>query len=85
MTVPFSGQLHIEELVLHGFPITFGHAIGDAAQQELTRVLATRGMPAQMMQDTTHAGARSFQLPPDAKPKAIGALVANAVFGGRKR
>ena len=73
--VSSSGQVHVEELVLHGFPAASGHSIGDATQQELIRMLTTRGLPAQMMQDTTHVSAGSFQLPPGAKPKAIGALV----------
>ena len=79
------GQVHIEELVLHGFPTASGHSIGDATQQELMRMLTARGLPAQMTQDTTHVSASSFQLPPGAKPGAIGALVAKAVYGGSKR
>jgi hypothetical protein len=80
-----SSQVHVEELVLHGFPPASGYSIGDATQQELIRILTTRGLPSQMTQDTTRVSAGSFQLPPGAQPKAIGALVAKAVYGGSKR
>jgi len=38
-------QLHIEELVLHGFSPHDRHHIADAVQNELTRLLADRGLP----------------------------------------
>ena len=39
-------DLHIEELVLHGFDPRDRHAIADAVQQELTRLVAERGLSA---------------------------------------
>lgn len=80
-----SGRVHIEELVLHGFPAASGQSIGEATQQELRQVLTVRGLPPQMTGDTTHVDGGSFQLPPSTKPKAIGALLAKAVYGGWKR
>src|SRR5438874_12999598 len=50
---PSAGKIHIEELVLHGFPTASAHAIGEATQQELTRVLTVRGLPGQMTRDAT--------------------------------
>jgi hypothetical protein len=83
--VPSTGRVHIEELVLHGFPTASAQAIGEATRQEMTRELRVRGLPTQMIRDATHVKANSFQLPPGAQPKAIGALVAKAVYGGSKR
>src|SRR5690242_11774302 len=37
--------LHIEEVVLHGFPARGRHAVGDAVQMELGRLLSTTGLP----------------------------------------
>jgi len=37
--------LHINELVLHGFPLQIRHAVGDATQSELTRLLTSTGLP----------------------------------------
>lgn len=37
-------ELHIDELVLHGFDPRDRHAIGDAVQQELARLLEIRGL-----------------------------------------
>ena len=84
-SVPPHGKVHIEELVLHGFPVASAQAIGEATRQEITRELRVRGLPPQMIRDATHVKANSFQLPPGAQPKAIGALVAKAVYGGSKR
>ncbi len=39
-------ELHIEELVLHGFDPRDRHAIADAVQQELTRLVAEQGLSA---------------------------------------
>ena len=43
-------ELHIEELVLHGFAPADRYRIGDTVQRELTRLLAEQGMPASLIQ-----------------------------------
>jgi hypothetical protein len=79
--------LHIDELVLHGFPVQARSAVGDAVQVELTRLITTSGLP----EFTTHAqqpgviDGATFNVTPQAKPNAIGKLIANAVYGGRVR
>ncbi len=83
--VPSSGKVQIEELVLHGFPAASAQAIGEATRQELTRELMLCGLPPQMTRDANHLKTDSFQLPQGAQSKAIGALVAKAVYGGSKR
>ena len=82
---PARGKVHIEELVLHGFPAASAQAIGEATRQEMTRELRDHGLAPGMVHDATHVTANSFQLPPSAQPNSIGALVARAVFGGSKR
>lgn len=80
---PSSIALHIEELVLHGFPMQGRHAIGDAMQAELTRMLSSNGLPGFVTSDRIDGG--SFHVTPQAKPNAVGSLIAKAVYGGRRR
>ena len=75
--------LHINELVLHGFPVQGRHAVGDAVQAELTRMLSTTGLPNYVTSDTIDGG--SFHVAPRAKPNAVGGLIAKAIYGGRRR
>jgi hypothetical protein len=79
--------LHINELVLHGFPLQTRHAIGDATQSELTRLLSATGLPqfvkTQGRSDAIDGG--SFKLTPASRPAAVGSLIANAVYGGQRR
>ena len=82
-----SVRVHIDELVLHGFPANARYAIGDATQQELTRLLTERGVPPRMSEprETARVDAGSFQVQQGARPNVVGALVANAVYGNTKR
>lgn len=82
-----SVRLHIDELVLHGFPAGSRHSIGEATQQELSRLLIERGVPEGMLnpREIARVDAGSFQVARSAKPDAIGALVADAVYGGCNR
>ena len=78
--------LHIDELVLHGCPLKTRHAVGDAAQLELTRLLQT-GLP-EFIKTQRGSGAidgGSFNLTPATKPHIVGNLIANAVYGGQWR
>ena len=79
--------LHINELVLHGFPTQTRHVVGDATQLELTRLLSAEGLPG-FVSDATKSDAidgGSFHVSPQAKPNAVGGLIAKAVYGGRRR
>ena len=79
--------LHIGELVLHGFPVQGRHAVGDAVQAELTRMLSTGGLPEFVANvgQTDALDGGSFRITPHAKPNAVGSLIAKAVYGGRRR
>jgi hypothetical protein len=77
-------HLHIEELVLHGFPSADRHRIGEAMQRELARLFSEQRTPLALMKsaeiDRLNAGA--FQMPTAPGPESTGAQVARAVFGG---
>ena len=80
-------ELHIEELALHGFAPGERQSIGEAVQQELTRLIAARGLPASLMQggEVARLNGGSFNVVPGAPARAIGAQVAQAVYGGIAR
>ena len=74
-------ELHIDELVLHGFAARDRHRIAAALERELTRLIAQgdiehQASPIQL--DRVDAG--SFQLEPAARPSYIGQTVAQRVY-----
>jgi hypothetical protein len=75
---PATIELHIEELVLHGFPASDRLHIGDAVQQELLRLVTEQGLPGMGANpvDVQRLNAGSFQVASGAKPQAIGAQLA---------
>lgn len=80
-------ELHIEELVLHGFAPADRHRIGDAVQRELTRLLTEQGMPASLVQrgEMARLDGGAFEIARGSRSEAIGAQVAQAVYGGLSR
>ena len=77
-------SLHVDELVLHGFANADRHRIGMAAERELTRLLADRGVPGAPRRDREKASvdAGTVALSPGASPRDIGAAIARAVYRG---
>jgi hypothetical protein len=75
-------ELHIDELVLHGFAARDRHRIAASLQRELTRLIAqgdVAHLPDRSMQvDRVDAG--SFHLDPAARPSYIGQTVAQRVY-----
>lgn len=83
---PTNVELHIEELVLHGFAPADRHRVGEAVERELARLLAEEGVPAALAKgfDAQHLDAGSFHVAADSRAEAVGAQVARAVYGGLK-
>jgi len=81
---PTIAWLHIHELVLHGFSAQGRHAVGDAVQAELVRLLNTK-LPEFVKTSSGTIDGGTFNVTPNTKPNAIGKLIANAVYGGRPR
>jgi hypothetical protein len=77
-------ELHIEELVLHGFPPVARHRIGDAATRELARLFAERGVPSSLGEggEIASLSGGSFEARPELGAEAVGVQVARAVYGG---
>ena len=75
-------ELHVEELVLHGFEHGDRHRIGHAVEQELGRLLTEGGMPVARSGEVPSLDGGSFEAKPGSGVEEIGAQVARAVYGG---
>ncbi len=79
-------ELNIDDLVLHGFAYGDRYLIGTAIERELARLFAERGTPSSLAAsgDISRLDGGAFEVTPGAKPAAIGAQVAQTVYGGLK-
>jgi hypothetical protein len=84
---PSDIELHIDELVLHGFSPSDGYRIRDAVERELTRLFGEQGRPTGIAHDITtdRVDAGSFKAVSGARAQGIGAQIAQAVYGGLKK
>jgi hypothetical protein len=81
---PSNLELHIEELVLHGFVPSDRYRIGEAVKRELTRLFAEQGTPSSLARgrEVARLDGGVFEVWPYSRAEAIGAQVARAVYGG---
>jgi hypothetical protein len=81
---PYNIDLHIDELVLHGFAPTERRAIAEAVQRELTRLFTEQGIHPSLSNSykAERVDGGAFQVQPGAKGNTIGAQVAQAIYGG---
>ena len=79
-----SVELHIEELVLHGLPLTSsqGPVVQAAVETELARLLAAQGLSRSSAGAMPHLSAGSIQLTKDNKPAHLGHQIDQAIYGG---
>ncbi|HEY0376652.1 MAG TPA: hypothetical protein VGC87_06825 [Pyrinomonadaceae bacterium] len=79
-------ELHIEELVLHGFAPSDRYRIGEMVERELARLFAEEGVPAAFTSglETPRLDAGAFHVAANSRAEAVGAEVARAVYGGLK-
>lgn len=84
---PKSIEIHIDEMVLHGFAMADRYSIADAVQHELARLLAENGAPSSLAQPAAieRISGGAFRLKSDANAESTGAQVARAIFGGLRR
>lgn len=80
---PRNVELHIEELVLHGFASGDRHRIGAAMERELTRLFAEKSTPASLTQEQeiAHLNGGTFEMEPGSAAEVVGARLAQAVYG----
>ena len=84
---PKNIELHIEELVLHGFSPGDRYRIAEGVEQELTRLLADRGVPQSLERggEIANMDGGAFEIAQGSRAEAIGAQVAKAVYGGLRK
>jgi hypothetical protein len=75
-------DVHIEELVLHGFAPGGRWQIGDALENELRRVLAEKGLSAAWRTNLETLDASAIRL---TSPAETGKRIAAAVYRGENR
>ena len=85
--MPKNIELHIEELVLHGFAPGDRYRIGEAVEQELSRMLADRGVPQSLAKggEIASVDGGAFEVVPGSRAEVVGVQVAKAVYGGLRR
>jgi hypothetical protein len=80
MTGPANIQIHIDELVLHGFDPRDRHAIGDAVQAELTRLMAVSPPDVTGRVDRAQIDAGRYESPAEGSgAAAVGRAAAGAL------
>ena len=74
-------EVHIEELILHGFDPRARWEIGDALERELRGLLAARGLPAAWQDNPARLDAGQVRL---TNPATAGQQIAGALHPGGK-
>jgi hypothetical protein len=84
---PKNIELNIEELVLYGFSPGDRHRIGEAVEQELTRLLADRGVPESLERgrEIANMDGGAFEIAQGSRADVVGAQVAKAVYEGLRK
>lgn len=77
-------DLHIEELVLHGFSRADRYRIAEAIEHELVQLFSKQEIPPALLLggEIAYLDGRAFQVQPGTRPDTIGAQVAQALYGG---
>lgn len=80
-------ELHIEELVLHGFAPQDRYRIGSAVEAELACLFTEQGVPSSLTRsgEMAHLDGGKFEVAPGSTAEAIGDQVARALYGGLNR
>jgi hypothetical protein len=75
-------EVHIEELILHGFEPINRWRIADALQQELRRLLGANGVPSVWLANPERIEGRRIPSASLTKPARAGAEIAGAAYQG---
>ncbi|MFQ5603173.1 MAG: hypothetical protein ACE5HS_07885 [bacterium] len=80
---PFDLDLHIDELVLHGFEFCDGFEVRQAMQNELQRLFLNEGISPNVAEagqiDLLNAGA--FEVPANSSARTVGFQIAQNLYG----
>ncbi|NEZ66199.1 hypothetical protein D0962_26125 [Leptolyngbyaceae cyanobacterium CCMR0082] len=81
---PYSLNLHIDRLTLHGFSALDRDLIGAALQAELARLFTEQGMPRALEQGRSmnQLNGGSFEMATDIPPRVMGTRIAQSIYQG---
>ena len=79
---PRAIEVHIEELVLHGFDPRSRWDVGDAVEHKLRGLLSERGLPAAWQTSPAQLQVGTVRL---TSPKKTGTEIARAIYSGGAR
>jgi len=79
-------EIHIDELVLHGFARDDFDGIKKAVESELARLIKEQGIPGLLLSPKRYhrLDAGAFTMPKGTKAGQVGNDIAGSVFGGFK-
>jgi hypothetical protein len=77
-------EIHIEELVLHGFAPGDRHRIAEGLERELARLVGSRGLSPSVVPELRlgHVDAGEFPIAAGASGHVVGSGAAGAVYRG---
>ena len=77
-------ELHIEELILQGFPGCDRDRMGSVITQELTRLFTEQGIPRSFQQSnqSVRLPGGSFEVTTGSRVEVAGAEIAQKIYGG---
>lgn len=77
-------ELHIDELILEGFPVSDPNRITSVVQQELHRLLSQGELPSRMKRngDIERLDGGAIQIEPRTTPENTGVRIARSLYGG---
>ena len=84
-TTPGEIELHIEELVLHGFEPETRWNISDAVETELRGLLAEKGIPGAWLSNPERIEAGAIRASRLTRPTVAGTQIADAIYGGGRQ
>jgi hypothetical protein len=73
-------ELQIEELILHDLPYDQRHRVAAAIEQELTRLLGERGLPAGFSEGMPPIDVGTVYISPHRTAETVGLQVANWIY-----
>ena len=82
---PRAIDVHIEELILHGFDPGTRWNVGDALDNELRGLLAKEGIPPAWQASPERIEAGTVRAHAESIPAVIGTEIARAIYGGGAR
>lgn len=79
---PANVDLRIEEMVLHGLAPGNRYCISDAAERELARLFAEKGVPPSVMKggEIAELDGGALEVARDSKAEAVGTQIAQTVY-----